>query len=121
MKRLFVLAMLICVFLVGCAPAAQGFVELPGDVKAGITAFLLVVVSWIFARLIVLVPFLKFLEQFREPLALAISVELINLIQNAVPDAFGAVAVLALQLILAVLALYMTFFKLRDMGVKGFK
>jgi hypothetical protein len=129
MKRSFVFVLLIVavmlsVFLSACSPAngaVQGFVQLPDDIRVGITALVLVAVSWVFARVITLIPYLKFLDEFREPLAMAIALELINLIQNAVPDAFGVIAILALKLILAVLALYMTFGKLRAQGVKAFK
>jgi len=109
--------------LSACAPAqgfAQTVVALPEDVKIGIMSVILVVVSWIFARLIALIPALKFLAQFREPLAMAIAIELINLIQAGVPDAFGTIAVLALKLVLAVLALFLTFSQLRKNGVKAF-
>ena len=112
------------IFLSGCTTAnsaAQTVVALPDDVKIGIMSVILVAVSWIFARLIALVPPLKFLDQFREPLAMAISIELINLIQAGVPDAFGAIAVLALKLVLAVLALFLTASKLREQGVKAFR
>jgi hypothetical protein len=78
----------------------------------------LVAVSWLFVKIIALWAPLKFLDQFRLPLAMALSAELIGWIQNAVPDAYGAVAVLALQLVLAVLALFITFDKLRERGAR---
>ena len=122
-KKLLPLFLLVLV-LTACAPAQSAtaqFVELPSDVKSGLTALVVFAVAWVFAKLIALVPFLKFLEQFREPLSLAIAAELIGLIQNAVPDAYGEVAVLALQLALAILALFLTFVKLKERGVKAFQ
>lgn len=113
-------ALLAVLILSACTPARAGFVALPDDVRAGIGAVVLVVVSWVLAKLITLVPFLAFLEEFRVPLASAIAFALVDFIQNAVPDAYGSVAVLALQLVLAVLALFLTFDKLRLRGNRLF-
>lgn len=127
MKKIvsFLLIAMVSVFLLSACSAAQGaanqFVELPSDVKAGITAVVLVAVSFVFAKLLTLIPQLEFLEPFREPIALAIAVELIRVIQVAVPDAYGTVAILALQLVLAVLAVFGFFNVLKERGVKGFK
>ena len=111
MKRIWlilVVLVLSMVLLAACAPVAgfQGFVQLPDGVRVGITAVIVWLVSWVFAQLILLVPFLKFLEEFKEPLALAIAAALIGWIENIVPDAYGGVAVLAIQLLLAILALF---------------
>lgn len=82
----------------------EGFVALPEDVKIGIAAVVLWLVSFVFAKLIALVPFLKFLEEFREPLALAIAAAAIGWLENALPTGMDNVAILAVQLVLAVLA-----------------
>jgi hypothetical protein len=119
--RLFAVLLLGVVLLSACAPAAAGFVELPEDVRIGIGSVVLVVASWLIARLVLLLPFLRFLEDFRVPLAAAIATQLIDVIQNAVPDAYGEVAVLALKLVLAVLALFLTFDRLRLRGVRAFQ
>jgi hypothetical protein len=125
MKKLFpFVILLVLVFLVGCAPVAgavQTVVDLPDTVEASITALILFVLSWALAQLIVLVPFLAFLENFKTPLALAISSQLIGLIENAVPDAYGAAAILAIQLLLALVALFLSAETLRVRGVKGFR
>ena len=97
------------------------FVALPDDVKVGIAAVVLWVVSFVFAKLIALVPFLSFLEQFREPLALSIAAALIGALENALPDAFPDVSVAALKLILLVLAAFGVGGVLKAKGVKGFK
>ena len=99
----------------------EGFVALPEDVKAGILAVVLFAVSFVFAKLIALVPFLKFLEDFRAPLALAIGASLIGWLENALPSGYDAVAILALQLVLAVLAMFGVGEVLKAKGVKGFK
>ena len=99
----------------------EGFVALPEDVKAGILAVVLFAISFVFAKLIALVPFLAFLEELREPLALAIGASLIGALENALPTGYDAVAILALQLILAVLAMFGLGNVLKEKGVKGFK
>jgi len=99
----------------------QGFVALPDDVKVGIVAVVVWLVSWVFAQLIALVPFLKFLEEFKEPLALAISAALIGALENAIPDAFGTIAVIGIQLVLALLALFGVGGVLKQRGYRLFK
>lgn len=84
----------------------EGFVALPDEVKIGITSVVLFVVSFALAKLIALVPFLAFLNAYREPLAFAIAAALIEALQNVIPDAFAAVAILAAQLLLAILAAF---------------
>lgn len=123
MKRisLFVLTILLALLLTSCSSVRQGFVQLPDGVQRSITVLVLVAVSFAFAKLIALVPFLKFLEEFREPLALAISAALIGWIQNAVPDVYGTVAILAIQLVLAILALFGVANQLKAKRVKFFK
>lgn len=115
------LILFVSVLLAACAPAATGFVALPDPVKLGITAVVVWAVSFFIAKLIALVPFLSFLEEFREPLALAIAATLIGALENAIPDAYGAIAVIAIQLILAILAFFGVGNVLKRRGVKGFK
>lgn len=81
-------------------------VALPDPVKAGITAVVVYVLSLGFANLLALLPFLAAFAQFVQPAAVIIAMALIGWIEKAVPDAFGKVAVLAVQLILALLAVY---------------
>ena len=118
--NLFVLALFAVFALSACAPTIAGFVQLPEDVRAGIGAVVLVAVSWALAKLISLWKPLAFLEEFRVPLASAIAFALVDAIQNAVPDAYGSVAILALQLVLAVLALFLTFERFRQKGYRLF-
>lgn len=99
----------------------NGFVELPDPLKVAVTSFVLAAFSFAFAKLIALIPFLAFLEQYRQSVAMLAAVALIGWFQNAVPDAYAAVAILALQLVLAVLALFKVGDVLKLRGVKGFK
>lgn len=84
----------------------NGFVALPDSVKVGITAVVLWLVSIVITNLVLLVPFLAFLEQFKQPLSLALAAALIGLVEKAIPDAYAKVAVIAIQLVLAVLAMF---------------
>jgi len=124
-KSLFVFAAMAIgvLFLSACSPA-QGvaqFVELPEDAKIRITALVVAVVAFFLAKLVELVPFLKWLEEFRMPFSLVLAAELIGLIQNAVPDAYAGVAVAAITLILELVALVLVFVKLKERGVRAFK
>ena len=84
----------------------SGFVALPDSVKVGITAIVLWLVSIVITNLILLVPFLVFLEDFKQPLSLALAAALIAVIEKAIPDAYARVAVIAIQLVLAILAMF---------------
>lgn len=99
----------------------EGFVALPEEVKVSITAIVLAVVSFFLAKLIAIVPFLKFLESFREPLALSIAAALIGWVEASTPDAFGNAVVFAIQLGLALLAAFGVLKELRERGVKAFR
>jgi hypothetical protein len=127
MRKLFLfvaMALISVLFLSGCSPAngaAQWFVDLPGELELGITAVVLVAVSFGFAKLLSLVPFLAFLGEFREPLAYAIAVALIGWIEAAVPDAFANIAIISIQLVLAILAFFGVANVFKEQGIKGFK
>ena len=99
----------------------EGFVALPDDVKIGIAAVILWLVSFVFSQLIALVPFLKFLEEFREPLALAIAAALIGWLENALPTGLDNIAILAIQLVLAVLAAFGVSAVFKKRGYRFFK
>jgi hypothetical protein len=91
-------------------------IALPDPLKAGITAVVTWLVSMVLANLILLVPFLQFLEQFKGPLALSLAIAVISTIERVVPDAYGRIAVAALQLVLAVLAMFGIGAELAAMG-----
>jgi len=99
----------------------ETFVALPDPVKIALTSVVVWLVSWGFAQLIALIPFLSFLEQFREPLALAIAAALIGWVETAVPDAYAGIAVASIQLVLVILAFFGVGAGLKARGVKFFK
>lgn len=121
------IAPVIIALLVILLPAAgnigqiQGFVDLPGEVEAGITAVIVWGISWLFVQLITLIPWLMFLEQFKMPLALAVSAQLIAWIEAFVPDAFGGVAIAGIVFVLAILALFGVGEQLRKQNAPGFR
>ena len=84
----------------------NGFVELPDLVKAGVTAAVVSVASLLFANLLALLPFLAPFAQFVAPAAAIIAAALIAYVQRIVPDAFGAVAVKAVEIVLLLLSMY---------------
>ena len=92
-------------------------IALPDPLKAGITAVVTWLVSMVLANIILLVPFLQFLEQFKGPLSLSLAIAVISTIEKAVPDMYGRVAIAALQLVLAVLAMFGIGVELAAMGV----
>ena len=96
----------------------MSFVALPDDLKVGITALVLWAISWAFVQLITLVPFLKFLDDFKQPLALAISAALIGAFEDAVPDQYGNVAIIGVQLVLAIIAMFQVN---KTLGARGYR
>ena len=98
----------------------ETFVALPDPVKISMTGVIVWIVSWLFAQLITMVPWLSFLEQFKEPLALSIAAALIGWLENAVPDAYGGIAVAGIQLLLVILAFFGVGNGLKARGVRLF-
>lgn len=122
MKRLSLFVLILAVLLLSaCSPAVQGFVELPDGIKVRLTAMIVATVAFFFLKLVELWPPLKFLEQFRLPFSLALAAELINLIQNSVPDMYAGVAVAAITLVLEIVALVLVYVKLKELNFRAFK
>lgn len=82
------------------------FVALPDALKVSIAALVVWLASTVFVQVVILVPFLQFLEPYVQPIALAFAAYLIGLIEKWVPDAYGNIAVIAIQLVLAILAAF---------------
>lgn len=99
----------------------MSFVALPDPIKVSITALIVWAVAWLFAKVITLVPFLSFLDPFKEPIALAIAAALIGAFEQAIPDAYAQVAIVGVQLLLAILALFGVGKQLGKQGFRAFK
>ena len=82
-----------------------GFVDLPASVELGITAAI-TAGFYLFIRFVVsYVPWLEgFLAKYAAEWALALSVAFIGWLENALPSGYPDIAILAVQLVLAVLA-----------------
>lgn len=96
------------------------FVELPSGVQMQITALVVAGAAFAFAKLIVIAPWLSWLAQFRDPLAQAIAVALIEALQAALPSEYPDLSVLTVQLVLAILAALGVFRVLRLKGIRPF-
>lgn len=99
----------------------QSFVQLPDAVVVSVTALIVGAVvfgvNWLIAR----VPLLSFLAAYAEQWGVAAAAALILWFQNAVPDIYAAVAVHAVELVLAIIAVYKTLRTLaKRRGVQGF-
>jgi hypothetical protein len=97
------------------------FVELPADVTLQISALVAVAVGFLLAKLIALLPWLSFLEQWRDPLSKAIALELIVLLQNALPSQYPEISILAVKLVLEVLVILAAFSVLKKNGYRLFQ
>ena len=129
MKKLFVLTLVVCVYLLSaCAPAqgfAQGVVELPSPIQLAILSLVTFVVGFIFTKIAEVVPFLKdFLGQYVDEVSTAVAGGLVLAIQNwlnAIPPEWEGVANAALALVVAVLAAIALLKLARKARVPGFR
>jgi len=96
------------------------FVELPVDVTLQISALVAVAVGFLLAKLVALLPWLAFLEQWRDPLSKAIALELIVLLQNALPGQYPEISILAVKLVLEILVILAAFNVLKKKGYRLF-
>ena len=119
-----VVVLLFAAFLVlaNVRPAALpvvGFVELPGPVQLQVTGLVVALVAFCFAKLVEYLPWLAFLEEFRQPIALAVAAELLVALQNALPSAYPEISILVVQLVLAVMAAVKFLDLLKQRGVRA--
>lgn len=113
--------LLLLLLPVSAGPSIQGIVDLPGEVEGKITAFFVFAISWLFVQLITLVPVLSFLDEFKIPLAMAVSAQVIAWIERIVPDAYGGIAIAGIVFLLSILALFMTARELMRRNAPGFR
>jgi hypothetical protein len=84
----------------------QKFVDLPDAQELGIAAVIAFVVGVLFQNLAELVPFFAFLVQYASVVAGAISLAVIKWLENALPDKYPEISILAIKLLLAVFAAF---------------
>lgn len=84
------------------------FVELPQEAQLAIVGLAVVLVDLAVTAAIAYVPWLAFLEAYKEEWGLALGALAIQLLQNALPGGeYAAISILAVQLVLAILAVVM--------------
>lgn len=83
------------------------FVELPGDTQLAIIGLVVVLVDLGVTALISYAPWLAFLERYKEEWGLALGALAVKLIQNWLPGQYPEASILAVQLVLAVIAIVM--------------
>jgi hypothetical protein len=99
----------------------QSFVELPAPIVASVTALIVGAVIFGVNWLIVRVPLLKFLANYAQEWGIVIAAALIMWFQSTVPDIYAAIAIHAVELVLAIIAVFSTLHTLAaSRGVKGF-
>lgn len=85
----------------------MSFVELPANVQLAVVGLVVVLVNLAVTAAIAYVPWLAFLEQYKEEWGLALGALAVTSIQNWLPTQYPEASVLAVQLVLAILAIVM--------------
>lgn len=116
--KILAVVLLISLALSACTANA---INLPEKQVTAITLLIVGAVSYLFTKAVTLLPFLKFLDPYREPVALALAAYLINLLEESIPAQFEDVTVATITLILAILSLFGFFQVFRAKGFKGFR
>lgn len=99
----------------------QNFVQLPDGVVVAVTSLIVGAVVFGVNWLIVRVPLLRFLAAYAQEWGIALAAAAILWFQNAVPDIYAAVAVHAVELVLAIIAVYKTLHTFaKKSGAQGF-
>jgi hypothetical protein len=88
------------------------FVELPSETQLAIVGLVIVLVDLAVTAAISYVPWLAFLEAYKEEWGLLAGAAAVTAIQNWLPTQYPEASILAVQLVLAVIAIVM--------GVKKF-
>lgn len=83
------------------------FVELPGETQLAIIGLVVVLVDLAVTALISYVPWLDFLERYKEEWGLTLGALAVEMIQNWLPGQYPEASVLAVQLVLAIIAIVM--------------
>jgi len=122
-SRKIVLALFLMVLLLtACAPAAQGFVQLPDATRVAITALVVAVLGLLFAKIGSLFPWsVPFITKYKEEISLALAAASVGVIENALPSAYPEPSILFVNLVLSVLAAIGLFKVFAKSGVKGFR
>ena len=94
----------------------RGFVALPDPVKAGVVAVVVWVVSFLFANLVALVPFLAFLAQYIPQIAIVVAGLVVSQIEKLLPTGYPEISIKAVELVLMILGVLGVGLKLAAQG-----
>lgn len=121
-RKIALALFLMTLLLTACAPAAQGFVQLPDATRISITALVVAVLGLVFAKIGQLFPWsVPFLTKYKEEISLALAAATVGVIENVLPGAYPEPSILFVQLVLSVLAAIGLFKVFAKSGVKGFR
>jgi hypothetical protein len=81
------------------------FVELPSDTQLAVVGLIVVLVDLAVTALISYVPWLAFLEEYKEEWGLMLGAVAVEAVQNWLPSQYPEASVLAVQLVLAIIAI----------------
>jgi hypothetical protein len=84
----------------------MSFVELPSSTQLGVIALVSTLVALAITYLIAYAPWLSWLENYKEEWGVAAGLAVLEVLQNALPGDYPEASILAVQLALAVIAIY---------------
>ena len=114
------LVVIIAFVLAACAPAVQGFVQLPADQETALTGIFIAVVALAFDFIIAQVPWLAFLKQYQEALSLSLAALLVKALENLLPTGSDGISIPAVGLLISVALYLLGRTALMKNGVKAF-
>ncbi len=110
---------LIALLLTACAPAVQGFVDLPPEQELAITSIVIAVVALALDWLIGRFPWLEFFRQYREVWSLAVATLVIKYIENALPTGSDPLSIPLVQMVIAALVYLLGRMIMKRRGVQA--
>jgi len=119
-SRFFMFVVLSLVVLVACAPAVEGFVDLPDTQEMAINGIFVAVGALLFDFLIGRFAWLEFFRQYRETWSLALSALAIRGLENSLPTGSDELSISAVALLIAVALYLLSRTALQRKGVKSF-
>lgn len=84
----------------------NGFVELPPETQLAVMSLVAALVSLAITTLIAYAPWLSWLEPYKDEWGMAAGAAALAALQNILPGSYPAASVLAVQLVLAILAIF---------------
>lgn len=119
MRRLPIV-ILVVLLLTACAPAAQGFVDLPPALESSVAIVVATLLTLGLDFLIGFAPFLAFLRAYQEGFAISISGLFIAAIENALPTGSESLSIAGVEFALAIALYLLVRLALMRRRVRGF-